>query len=124
MQDAVQSAVKRCKEYLSSYWDSPSKEVEEELKELSGDELKLKKSKGNLKSEENKVFPEREEKKEEHEWSWGRWKQHIGETEENERLLQALKVIPLVTSLTPLSLSVSKFSCKELIRPKSATFGN
>lgn len=79
--------------------------MEEELKELSGDELKLKKSKGNLKSEENKVFPEREEKKEEHEWSWGRWKQHIGETEENERLLQALKVIPLVTSLTPLSLS-------------------
>ncbi|KAF3327970.1 protein EXECUTER 1 [Carex littledalei] len=88
LQDAVQSAVKRCKEYLSTYWDTLCK-VEEELEELSGDKLK---SKENLKSEENKVFPEREEKKEEHEWSWERWKQHIGETEENERLLQALKL--------------------------------
>lgn len=80
--------MKRCKEYLSFYWVSLCKEVEDELDQLLKEELK---SKEKSKSEETVVA--KKEEKDGAEWSWERWKQHFGETQENERLLQALKVV-------------------------------
>lgn len=113
LHDALRGAVKRCLEYLIPYWESHCKAVEEKLEGLLEEDLK---SNEKLTAEEKKLFPQREEKKEDLEWSWERWKQHICEIEENERVLQALKVI---NSSCLISRVLLKLNCWKLIRQRT-----
>jgi hypothetical protein len=97
LHDAFQGAVRRCLKFLIPRLDSYRKALERRLEERTYKE--------ELESEESKPFPQKEEKKEELEWSWERWKQHIGETEEHQKLFQELKVIDISDLIAEFSAS-------------------
>ncbi|KAH7663109.1 hypothetical protein IHE45_14G031700 [Dioscorea alata] len=93
--DLLRSAVKRFDDYVSSRWSSGWKDA------------------GNLSAlKEEEEEEEGEAKEGDVEWDWDRWRRHFAEVEEQERLVDALKL--------QLRIAAAKEDYKEAVRLKAA----